>query len=157
MKLRGRQLEGFFDIGKDKNPSFIAGRRLGLLFVLSSLSLALSCASSESRREVPPGLGLLDKLVEYHRKTGTHFDGPRCPMYPSCAGYTHEALGKHGWHGFLLTLERLFFREGGDLSHRYPLAPRHFSETPRYLDPLEASTGQRPRLADPDYLKSYGQ
>lgn len=125
-------------------------RCLGLCLLTFS-SFLTQCASAEEK-QAPVGLGLLDALIEYHRTTGTQIDGPRCPMYPSCAGFAHRAIRQEGWKGFFLTLERLFFREGGDLSTRYPVAPRFLSEDPRYFDPVEASLGERPRLADPIYL-----
>ncbi|MCB1139630.1 MAG: membrane protein insertion efficiency factor YidD, partial [Leptospiraceae bacterium] len=105
-----------------------------LIFALQCQSAALTGANSEAE-EVPMGLGLVDALVEYHRTKGTHLDGPRCPMYPSCASYAHRAIRSQGWYGLLLFVDRLFFREGGDLSNRYPVAPRRLSEAPRYYDP----------------------
>ncbi|MBI39924.1 MAG: hypothetical protein CMF59_10010 [Leptospiraceae bacterium] len=128
-----------------------AGLLLAAL-LMGGMLLLPGCSSAQEKESAPAGLGLLDAMVEYHKETGTHMDGPRCPMYPSCSAYAYHALRKHGYFGFLLALERLFFREGGELSDRYPLAPRNLSESPRYLDPLEASTGERPRLADPRYL-----
>lgn len=126
---------------------------LTLCALLFSLLSTVTCSAAEER-DVPLGLEAVDALVDYHRRTGTHMDGPRCPMYPSCASYAHKAISHHGWHGFLIFIDRLFFREGGNLSSRYPLAPRHLSDAPRYLDPLEASLGNRPRLSDPTNLAS---
>lgn len=138
---------------RSRSPERSGGLRFSFLAALA-ISSVIHCTAASEKEDVAAGLGLVDALVEYHRTTGTHLDGPRCPMYPSCSAYAHKAIRKHGWYGFLISLERLFFREGGDLSERFPLAGRHLSETPRYLDPLEASTGQRPRLADPEELKS---
>tara|TARA_B100001778_G_scaffold325969_1_gene322065 strand:- start:470 stop:922 length:453 start_codon:yes stop_codon:yes gene_type:complete len=127
--------------------------RLMLTAVLVMATFLPGCSSGQKENSAPLGLGMVDSMVEYHKETGTHMDGPRCPMYPSCSAYAFHAIRSEGYYGFLIALERLFFREGGDLSDRYPLAPRSMSDAPRYLDPLEASTGKRPRLADPAYLK----
>lgn len=134
-------------------------RNLILVATMFLSILAVQCQSAEpsgansEAQGVPLGLSLVDALVEYHRTKGTHLDGPRCPMYPSCASYAHRAIRTEGWYGFLLFVDRLFFREGGDLSNRYPITPRRLSDAPRYYDPLEASTGQRPRLGDPSELR----
>lgn len=64
-------------------------------------------------------------------------DGPRCPMYPSCATYGDQAVREYGLWGLLMLVDRLFYREFGELRGRYRLAPARISSTPRYLDPVE--------------------
>ncbi|MBX7057266.1 MAG: membrane protein insertion efficiency factor YidD [Leptospirales bacterium] len=75
-------------------------------------------------------------LIRQHRERGTLYDGPRCPLYPSCAAYGEQAIERYGLVGFLLTIERLFFREFGNLEGRYRPASRLQSSDLRYQDPL---------------------
>ena len=89
-------------------------------------------ASAASRLAFAP----LRAIIRDHRERGTHIDGARCPMYPSCAAYAERALNEGGFMGFLYFIDRLFYREFGRLSERYLLAPRHMSQSPRYYDPL---------------------
>jgi hypothetical protein len=58
-------------------------------------------------------------------------------MYPSCAAYAERAIDEGGLVGMLLFLDRLFYREFGDLSTRYFVAPGRLSRSPRFYDPLE--------------------
>ena len=76
------------------------------------------------------------KLIERHRKLGTKMDGPRCPMYPSCAAYAAKAVRRHSLLGFFLFIDRLFFRETGKLKTRYMTTPYRLSRHVRYYDPL---------------------
>ncbi len=60
-------------------------------------------------------------------------DGDRCPMYPTCAAYSREALGKHGFTGgVLLTVDRLIHES--DEMYRAPqiIVYGHL----RFMDPL---------------------
>jgi hypothetical protein len=75
-------------------------------------------------------------MIRQHRELGTKIDGPRCPMYPSCAAYADRIIREDGFSGLLLFIDRLFYREFGKLSDRYMLAPRYLSKTPRYYDPV---------------------
>ncbi|MBW7857200.1 MAG: membrane protein insertion efficiency factor YidD [Leptonema sp. (in: Bacteria)] len=81
-------------------------------------------------------------IIRQHIEEATHYDGPRCPMYPSCATYGQKAIQEHGWLGFLLTVDRLVYRETGELYAKYSMI--HFSDSnwPRYYDPLEDSLGE---------------
>ncbi len=80
-------------------------------------------------------------FIKYHREHSTHIDGPTCPMYPSCAAYGEKAIERVGFYGFLLLVDRMFYRETGNLAEKYLVAPRRKSEYPRYYDPLEDSIG----------------
>ena len=84
---------------------------------------------------------------------GTHLDGPRCPMYPSCAAYAEKAIRRHGFLGFLLSVDRLFFREAGGLERKYLFAAPHQSRHLRFYDPTEDSLGpaRRPSLLREEY------
>lgn len=98
-------------------------------------------ATAQENKAEGPSLLLapVQALISQHRQRGTHYDGPRCPMYPSCAAYADQAISEHGLSGFLLSIERLFFRESGNLSARYPIAPAELSSAPRYYDPVKWS------------------
>ena len=76
-------------------------------------------------------------IIDDHRERGTHIDGPRCPMYPSCAAYAENIMRERGMLGFLLFIDRLFYREFGKLDGRYFLAPARLSQSPRYYDPVQ--------------------
>lgn len=90
-------------------------------------------------------------IIDQHTDEGTHYDGPRCPMYPSCSAYAKQAIQQKGFYGFLLAIDRLFFREFGNLRNRFFITPRHLSDTPRYYDPLSDSKGVRPSFFNEDF------
>jgi len=75
-------------------------------------------------------------IIEIHQKE-THIDGPTCSMYPSCSHFSKQAIKEHGWMGFLFTIDRLFYKENGNLSKKYLLAPDHLTDEMRYYDPPE--------------------
>lgn len=102
----------------------------------------------------------LDVVIEQHRETGTHIDGPRCPMYPSCAAYARHAVRDHGFVGLLMFIDRLFYREFGDLSTRYLVVPRRKSTAPRFYDPVSDSLPpgeHRPSLFTEDFRERAGR
>ena len=96
-------------------------------------------------------------LVKRHRELGTHLDGPRCPMFPSCAAYAQKAVQKHGFAGLMMFVDRLFFREVGELKTRYMVSPKHFSRHRRYYDPVEDALPifkyKRPSLLKEDFSR----
>ncbi len=119
---------------------------LGLLVLL----VLSSCVSAE--KKAPVLLYPLDKLLSYHRKTGTRIDGERCPFYPSCAVYAQEAIGRHGFLGMWLFIDRLFYRESGLLYRKYlPVRPS-ISPSLRYYDSLE-DTKQAPSFFKENFRK----
>ncbi len=145
--------------------------RLTLLAaVLLVAVLGAVCSSQGGRTEAPgavqsvnsggpgtaaPAEGRVDRtpfllwplrgLIRRHRAVGTHLDGNRCPMYPSCASYGEDALRTQGFVGLLLLIDRLFYREVGQMESKYLPAPRRLSGHRRYYDPL-ADTSARPSL-----------
>ncbi len=51
---------------------------------------------------------LLNRGSLFFSKYVSPVDGDRCPMYPTCAAYSRQALRKHGFAGgVLLTVDRL--------------------------------------------------
>ena len=78
-------------------------------------------------------------LIRKHRQETTVMDGPRCPLYPTCSAYADKAISGYGLVGLIVFLDRLFYREFGDLSDRYLPVPRRFSRDLRYFDPVTDS------------------
>lgn len=97
-------------------------------------------------------------IIRDHQEVGTHIDGPRCPMYPSCSAYANRIIREDGFTGLLLFIDRLFYREFGRLSDRYMLAPRYMSKSPRFYDPVsdvlpdpDSPRGRRPSFFQEDF------
>lgn len=103
-----------------------------LLFMTVCKSAQSPAAGEENPIVFRPMLYLIDR----HREEFTHYDGPRCPMYPSCAAYADRAIRQYGFLGALMFANRLFFAETGDLASKYVLVPHRMSEMPRYYDPV---------------------
>ena len=100
-----------------------------------------NCQSNPSNttKKAPFFLRPLSSLIKYHIEKGTHVDGPRCSLYPSCATYAKKAIEQHGYRGFLMALDRLIYRETGELYTKYFCTPRKLSKYLRYYDPLDES------------------
>ncbi len=96
------------------------------------------CQTPPPKSKKPPLLlRPLASFIEYHRKKGTHIDGPRCPMYPSCASYGQAAIRFYGVIGFWMLLDRLVYRETGELHKKYLPVSKKISKSLRYYDPLQ--------------------
>ncbi|MCE9598334.1 MAG: membrane protein insertion efficiency factor YidD [Spirochaetia bacterium] len=121
------------------------------------LGLLICCNSEQTRSggEENPSIVWAPalKLLKEHRAEYTHYDGPRCPMYPSCSAYAETAIRKHSWMGLLMFANRLFFAESGDLQEKYILAPKRLSGAPRYYNPVsdDLPFGSRPSLLREDF------
>ncbi|MBW2560377.1 MAG: membrane protein insertion efficiency factor YidD [Deltaproteobacteria bacterium] len=60
-------------------------------------------------------------------------DGDRCPMYPTCASYSRQAVKKHGFlMGFFMTADRLI-HENSEMQYA-PLIK--IGNSVRYYDPV---------------------
>lgn len=106
-----------------------------IIFYLIFCVLFLNCgkSSSETIQIYKP----IDVLLEKHISESTHYDGPRCPFYPSCAAYGKKAINKYPLLAPLLIIDRLFFREGGNFDEKYMKASSRLSKDIRYFDPVE--------------------
>lgn len=82
-------------------------------------------------------------LIRHHRDYSTHIDGPSCPMYPSCSAYGERAVREDQLLGLLLLVDRLFYRETGNLARKYMVAPSYLSDAMRFFDPYDDSPGNR--------------
>ncbi len=107
-----------------------------LVFVLFILC---ACQTTPSTKKSPLVLKPLVLLTEFHIKQGTHVDGPRCPMYPSCASYAKRAISEHGLIGLYMFIDRIIYRESGLLYLKYFPAPQKLSKALRYYDPVNDS------------------
>lgn len=145
---------------------FFSGKIPALVLLLAlSLSSIAACGSTPQRQQAgrtdvrkekgPLLLRPAIAIIRRHREIGTHLDGPRCPMYPSCAAYAEKAVKRFSLLGLMMAVDRLFFREAGGLDRKYLFAPSSKSSHLRFFDPVEDSLplGQdrRPSLLHEEY------
>lgn len=71
-------------------------------------------------------------------------------MHPTCSQYAIESYQTYGIIGILLTIERLFIREHGNIHNRYIKVPSKISEHPRFYDPTHNSF-QKPSFFQEDF------
>jgi len=114
--------------------------------------LVLLCISSPASSEWGPwkaadnrqsntgtdaGIDPLQQMVRTFQKFVSPVDGPRCRMYPTCSGYSRQALREHGsFTGMMMTVDRLY-RESDPLEQQDIILKW---EHKRYFDPLEKNT-----------------
>jgi putative component of membrane protein insertase Oxa1/YidC/SpoIIIJ protein YidD len=118
-------------------------RRIGL-----SLSLLLLCcgtaggawepwettAKAEAQTRGSTEIDPLQQLVRFFQQNISAVDGARCPMYPTCSGYSSLALRKHGaLIGMMMTVDRLY-RESDPLERQDKIVKWGVT---RFFDPLE--------------------
>ncbi len=114
------------------------GPKSGLFLLLFLLAMIYCAALTEAQADFPPWdfvareraivdaapelswpASLLNMGSLFFSKYVSPVDGDRCPMYPTCAAYSRQALRKHGFAGgVLLTVDRLLHE--GDEMHRAP-------------------------------------
>ena len=83
------------------------------------LLIAISCRPFPARAQQPPGkseTGLKSQKaggsflasLDIIRSVITRADSDRCPMWPSCSTYAHQAFQRHGaLMGWIMTCDRL--------------------------------------------------
>ncbi|MCB1191676.1 MAG: membrane protein insertion efficiency factor YidD [Leptospiraceae bacterium] len=117
-----------FDIRTVKDKKIILPL-LGVIFLIS-------CAN-QKKIDKPKGFFLPALIIiERHIQEGTKYDGPKCPYYPSCSAYGKRAIRDHSLMGFLMTMDRLFFRESGSYHQKYFVTPKRLSEHIRFYNPV---------------------
>ncbi|MBP6739799.1 MAG: membrane protein insertion efficiency factor YidD [Leptospiraceae bacterium] len=80
----------------------------------------------------------MEGILDNHINESTHYDGPRCPFYPSCAAYAKKALKTNSYLSLFLVIDRFLIRDiGANIDVYYLKAPTKLSKSPRLLDPLE--------------------
>ena len=134
------------------HPASTSENRNAIVLILAVLFLAGNCSSLPARpgspRDARPVVEPDDDsiwtapflfLIRKHRQETTAMDGPRCPLYPTCSAYADKAISEYGLTGLIVFLDRLFYREFGDLSDRYLPVPRRLSRDLRYFDPVSDS------------------
>jgi putative component of membrane protein insertase Oxa1/YidC/SpoIIIJ protein YidD len=85
-------------------------------------------------RAVPASL--LVAAAKFFRDHISPVDGDRCPMYPTCAAYSIQAIEKHGFiAGYLMTVDRLI-HENNEMDY-VPIVA--VGSGYRYWDPVEAN------------------
>ena len=90
---------------------------------------------SNKTRQTASDKSPLQLAVRTFHKYISPVDGPRCPMYPTCSGYSLQALRKHGpLLGVFQTVDRLY-REG-DVEHEHRQPVNKWGRI-RFYDPLE--------------------
>ncbi len=105
--------------------------------MLISVLWLTGCASGGGENpHVHPLLRPLAALIHHHSEVTSPMDGPTCPMYPSCAAYGKRSLEEGSFLGLFLLMDRLFFREVGNLADKYMIAPTSLSQAHRYFDPV---------------------
>ena len=60
-------------------------------------------------------------LIRTYQTGFSKFRTGNCPFHPSCSRYGLRAISDYGalW-GWLMTIDRMFFRENQDMYHHYP-------------------------------------
>jgi len=81
-----------------------------------------------------PAAEIFIEVVKFFREYISPVDGDRCMMYPSCTGYSIEAVRKHGFFvGYIMTIDRLIHE-----NNEMDLAPlRGTGDAARFYDPVE--------------------
>lgn len=76
----------------------------------------------------------LKQMVRFFQKNISSVDGARCPMYPTCSGYSIKALHKHGpFIGTMMTVDRLY-RESDPIEKQDKIVKWGVT---RFFDPVE--------------------
>jgi len=92
--------------------------------------------TKSEQKDVSASASLLVTAVRFFRDYISPVDGDRCPMYPTCAAYSIQAVEKHGFiAGYLMTVDRLI-HENNEMDY-VPIVA--VGGAYRYFDPLEAN------------------
>jgi len=90
---------------------------------------------SERKQHEAIAVKPLLKIIRRHKQFDTHMDGPRCYYYPTCSHWALSALTDYPLTGFLLVVDRLFYREWRGKKFYLPVPARKSSDL-RYYDPV---------------------
>jgi putative component of membrane protein insertase Oxa1/YidC/SpoIIIJ protein YidD len=73
-----------------------------------------------------PGRILSIALIRLYQTRISPHRSASCPMVPSCSRYGLQAISEYGWiQGWLMTIDRLFFRENPNMLGHYPTTHLH--------------------------------
>jgi hypothetical protein len=77
--------------------------------------------------------GTLQNIISFYQEHISPYNGARCMFAPTCSQFYKEALRHYGFFwGTLMTVDRLFFREGQSSMKYY----RYLEKQGRYRDPV---------------------
>ncbi|MDH5655542.1 MAG: membrane protein insertion efficiency factor YidD [Spirochaetia bacterium] len=116
-----------------------------IFFIFLQLLFFISCRHQPVRTETPHGGnsrgsgisgGPLIQIIKRHKMHDTHYDGDRCQFYPTCAHWGEIALQNYPFAGFLLLIDRMFYREWGR-KEKYIPVPTRKSQSLRFYDPVQ--------------------
>ena len=98
---------------------FMRNGFLLLAILITTISPALSLAGTQTAFDV---LVVSEKfavktpvqnMITFYQDKISPYDGPRCMLTPSCSQFYKEAHSQYGFiWGTLMTIDRLFYREG---------------------------------------------
>lgn len=95
----------------------------------------IKITTDEQKGRAAPA-SLLVAAAKFFRDYISPVDGDRCPMYPTCAAYSIQAVEKHGFiAGYLMTVDRLI-HENNEMDYAPIVA---VGSGYRYWDPVEAN------------------
>ncbi len=66
-------------------------------------------------------LGLSENLVKIYKRDVSVNSISRCPFEVSCSNFARDAIARHGLIGFLMFIDRYYYRENVDSFYEYPL------------------------------------
>ncbi|MFC1858351.1 membrane protein insertion efficiency factor YidD [Thermodesulfobacteriota bacterium] len=81
-----------------------------VILITIILSFLSGYASAEEKKPIPNTLSPSPALfpLRFFAKTLSRADGNRCPLHPTCSGYSMETFEKHGLiMGWIMTCDRL--------------------------------------------------
>jgi len=91
------------------------------IFTRSSFELRTAYhALAGGEKEVVSSFPL--RVIEWYQHRISPFSSPRCLFYPTCSEFTKQAVSRYGFFfGILMSVDRLFYREGKSSLEYYPL------------------------------------
>ena len=110
-----------------------------LAILITTISPALSRAGTHSAFDVlivsekSAVKNPVQNIITFYQNNISPYDGPRCMLTPTCSQFYKEAHSQYGFiWGTLMTIDRLFYREGQSSLKYY----RYNSSKGTYEDPV---------------------
>jgi hypothetical protein len=90
-----------------------------LAILITAISPALSYVGTQSAFDVLvvseklPEKNPVQNIITFYQNHISPYDGPRCMLTPTCSQFYKKAHNQYGFiWGTLMTIDRLFYREG---------------------------------------------